>query len=73
MSVVIPQDITVLTGADGCCTDDFITAHVLYEDSWVAANTDAVNGLRQLLHFRSDLAHDLRWHPNTGSGEGEVG
>ncbi len=20
--------------AEGCCTDDFITAHVLYEDSW---------------------------------------
>lgn len=64
VSVVIPQDTTILTGAEGCCTDDFITAHVLYEDSWVAANTDAVNGLRQLLHFRSDLAHDLRWHPN---------
>jgi hypothetical protein len=71
VSVVIPQDTTILTGAEGCCTDDFITAHVLYEDSWVAANTDAVNGLRQLLHFRSDLAHDLRWHP--GSGEGGVG
>ncbi len=64
VSVVIPQDTTILTGAEGCCTDDFITAHVLYEDSWVAANTNAVNGLRQLLHFRSDLAHDLRWHPN---------
>ncbi|WP_250366413.1 hypothetical protein [Curtobacterium citreum] len=71
VSVVIPQDTTILTGAEGCCTDDFITAHVLYEDSWVAANTDAVNGLRQLLHFRSDLAHDLRWHP--GIGEGGVG
>ena len=71
VSVVIPQDTTILTGAEGRCTDDFITAHVLYEDSWVAANTDAVNGLRQLLHFRSDLAHDLRWHPS--SGEGGVG
>jgi hypothetical protein len=64
VTVVIPQDTTVLTSAEGCCTDDFITAHVLYEDSWVTANTDAVNGLRQLLHFKSDLAHDLRWHPN---------
>lgn len=73
VSVVIPQDTTVLTSAEGCCTDHFITAHVLYSDSWVAANTDAVNGLRQLLHFRSDLAHDLRWHPNNGSGEGGVG
>ncbi|QWS33058.1 hypothetical protein [Curtobacterium aetherium] len=63
VSVVIPQDTNVLTGAEGCCTDDFITAHVLYEDSWVAANTDAVNGLRQLLHFQANLAHDLRWHP----------
>ncbi len=36
VSVVIPQDTTVLTSAEGCCTDDFITAHVLYEDSWVA-------------------------------------
>lgn len=68
VSVVIPQDTTVLTAAEGCCADDFITAHVLYEDSWVAANTDAMNGLRQLLHFRSDLAHDLRWHPNSGEG-----
>ncbi|MGW8430591.1 hypothetical protein ACWGJ9_05645 [Curtobacterium citreum] len=73
VKVIVPQDTTVRTGAEGCCTDDFITAHVLYEDSWVATNTDAVNGLRQLLHFRSDLAHDLRWHPNTGSGEGGVG
>ncbi len=73
VSVVIPQDTTILTGAEGCCTDDFITAHVLYEDSWVAANTDAVNGLRQLLHFRSDLAHDLRWHPENGSGADGAG
>ncbi|MDM7892210.1 hypothetical protein [Curtobacterium caseinilyticum] len=73
VSVVIPQDTTVLSSAEGCCTNDFITAHVLYEDSWVTANTDAVNGLRQLLHFQSDLAHDLRWHPNNGSGEGGVG
>ncbi|MDK8172178.1 hypothetical protein QP735_06500 [Curtobacterium citreum] len=71
VTVVIPQDTTILASAEGCCTDDFITAHVLYEDSWVTANTDAVNGLRQLLHFRSDLAHDLRWHP--GSGEGGMG
>lgn len=71
VSVVVPQDTTTLTGAEGCCTDDFITAHVLYEDSRVAANTDAVNELRQLLHFQSDLAHDLRWHP--GSGEAGVG
>ncbi len=69
-TVVIPQDTTVLT-VEGCCTDDFITAHVLYEDSWVTANTEAVNGLRQLLHFQAELAHDLRWHP--GSGEGGVG
>jgi len=68
VKVIIPQDTTILTSAEGCCTNDFITAHVLYEDSWVAANTDAVNGLRQLLHFRSDLAHDLRWHPGNGSG-----
>ncbi|OIH92405.1 hypothetical protein BIU90_10960 [Curtobacterium sp. MCBA15_001] len=73
VSVVIPQDTTILTGAEGCCTDDFITAHVIYEDSWLTANTDAVNGLRQLLHFRSDLANDLRWHPNNCSGEGGVG
>lgn len=75
VKVVIPQDTTILTGAEGCCTDDFITAHVLYEDSWVTANTDAVTGLRQLLHFRSDLAHDLRWHPGSdnGSGSGESG
>lgn len=64
VKVIIPQDTTILTSAEGCCTNDFITAHVLYEASWVAANTDAVNGLRQLLHFQSDLAHDLRWHPN---------
>lgn len=70
VKVIIPQDTTVLT-AEGCCTDDFITAHVLYEDNWVAANTDAVNGLRQLLHFQSDLAHDLRWH--SGSDDGGVG
>ncbi|MFJ4221854.1 hypothetical protein [Curtobacterium luteum] len=69
VKVIIPQDTTVLTSADGCCTDDFITAHVLYQDSWVTANTGAVHGLRQLLHFRSDLAHDLRWHPNNGEGE----
>lgn len=62
--VVIPQDTTILTSAAGCCTDDFITAHVIYTDSYADVNTDAVNGLRQLLHFRSDLAHDLRWHPN---------
>jgi hypothetical protein len=71
VTVVLPQDTTILTSTRGCCIGDFITAHVLYEDSWVAANTDAVNGLRQLLHFRSDLAHDLRWH--SGSGEGGVG
>lgn len=29
----------------------------------VPRDTDAVNGLRQLLRFRADLAHDLRWHP----------
>lgn len=62
VKVVVPQDTSVLTGAEGCCTDDFITAHVIYEESWVTANTDAVNGLRQLLHFQSDLAHDLRWN-----------
>ncbi|PZF13202.1 hypothetical protein DEI98_04160 [Curtobacterium sp. MCLR17_034] len=73
VKVVIPQDTTILSSAEGCCTDDFITAHVLYEDSWVTANTDALNGLRQLLHFQSNLAHDLRWHPNNGSGEGGVG
>ncbi len=71
MKVIIPQDTTILTSAEGCCTNDFITAHVLYEESWVAPNTDAVNGLRQLLHFRSDVSHDLRWH--SGSGEGGVG
>jgi hypothetical protein len=65
VTVVIPQDTTILTATDqACCTDDFITAHVLYEGSWVTANTEAVNGLRQLLHFQADLAHDLRWHPN---------
>ncbi|MDK8172403.1 hypothetical protein QP735_07640 [Curtobacterium citreum] len=73
VKVVIPQDTTVLGSAEGCCADDFITAHVLYEDSWVAANTDAVNGLRQLLHFRSDLAHDLRWHPNNNSSGNDGG
>ncbi|ROR36647.1 hypothetical protein EDF63_0777 [Curtobacterium sp. JUb34] len=64
VKVVIPQDTTILTSAAGCCTDEFITAHVIYEDSWVTANTEAVTGLRQLLHFQADLAHDLRWHPN---------
>ena len=64
VKIVIPQDTTILTAAEGCCTDDFITAHVIYEDSWVTANTDTVNGLRQLLHFQADLAHDLRWHPS---------
>ncbi|WJY00853.1 hypothetical protein [Curtobacterium sp. 458] len=73
VKVIIPQDITILTSAEGCCTDDFITAHVLYEADWVAANTDAVNGLWQVLHFQSDLAHDLRWHPNNGDGEGGAG
>lgn len=62
VKVVVPQDTTILTSAEGCCTDEFITAHVIYEDSWVTANTDAVNGLRQLLHFQADLAHDLRWN-----------
>jgi len=61
VTVVVPQDTTTLT-AEGCCTDEFITAHVIYEDSWATANTDAVNGLRQLLHFQADLAHDLRWN-----------
>lgn len=64
VAVVIPQDTTILTPAEGCCTDAFITAHVIHEDSWVAANTDTVNALRQLLHFQADLAHDLRWHPS---------
>ncbi|MFJ7288629.1 hypothetical protein ACIQUC_09960 [Curtobacterium sp. NPDC098951] len=69
VTVVIPQDTTILT-AEGCCTDDFITAHVIYADSYDDANTDAVNGLRQLLHFRADLAHDLRWHPDSGDQDG---
>jgi len=69
VTVVIPQDTTILT-AEGCCTDDFITAHVIYTDSYDDANTDAVNGLRQLLHFRADLAHDLRWHPDNGDQDG---
>lgn len=64
VTVVIPQDTTVLATADGCCTDDFITAHVIYADSYADVNTDAVNALRQLLHFQSNLAHDLRWHPS---------
>jgi hypothetical protein len=65
VAVVIPQDTTILTATNqGGCTDEFITAHVIHEDSWVAVNTDAVNGLRQLLHFQADLAHDLRWHPS---------
>jgi len=64
VSVVIPQDTTILSSADRCCTDDFITAHVIYTDSYADVNTDAVNGLRQLLHFQADLAHDLRWHPS---------
>ncbi|WFR67969.1 hypothetical protein P9139_06300 [Curtobacterium flaccumfaciens] len=62
VKVVVPQDATILSGAEGCCTDEFITAHVIYEDSWASANTDAVDGLRQLLHFQADLAHDLRWN-----------
>ncbi|WFR67719.1 hypothetical protein P9139_04505 [Curtobacterium flaccumfaciens] len=70
VTVIIPQDTTILTSAEGCCTDDFITANVLYEDSWVAVNTDAVNGLRQLLHFQADLAHDLRWHPGSSGQDG---
>lgn len=73
VKVIIPQDTTILASAVGCCTDDFITAHVLYADSWVAVNTDAVNGLRQLLHFRSDLAHDLRSHPGNGNDDGGLG
>ncbi|WIE62698.1 hypothetical protein DEI97_006035 [Curtobacterium sp. MCLR17_032] len=73
VSVVIPQDTTVLASAEGCCTDNFITAHVIYADSYADVNTDAVNALRQLLHSQSDLAHDLRWHPSNGSGEGGVG
>ncbi|WP_336697685.1 hypothetical protein [Curtobacterium sp. USHLN213] len=69
VSVVIPQDTTLFT-AEGCCTDDFVTAHVIHEDSWVTQNTDAVNGLRQLLHFQANLAHDLRWHPGNPGGAG---
>ena len=65
VAVVIPQDTTILTATNqGCCTDEFITAHVIHEASWVDVNTDAVNALRQLLHFQADLAHDIRWHPS---------
>lgn len=64
VKVVIPQDTTILS-AEGCCTDDFITAHVIYTDSYADTNTDAVNGLRQLLHFQADLAYDLRWHTSS--------
>lgn len=64
VTVVIPQDTTVFA-VEGCCTDDFITAHVIHNDSYADVNTDAVNGLRQLLRFRADLARDLRWHPGS--------
>ena len=70
VTIVIPQDTTILTTAEGCCTDDFITAHVIHNDSYDDTNTDAVNGLRRLLHFQADLAHDLRWHPDGGDQDG---
>ncbi|OII18417.1 hypothetical protein BIV01_02405 [Curtobacterium sp. MCBA15_013] len=71
VTVVIPQDTTILTATDlGCCTNDFVTAHVIYADSYDDANTDAVNGLRQLLHFQADLARDLRWHPDSDAPGG---
>ncbi|OII06944.1 hypothetical protein BIU96_05060 [Curtobacterium sp. MCBA15_008] len=62
VKVLIPQDTTILSPPNlGCCTDDFITASVIWQDGYTDAHTDAVNGLRELLHFRADTAHDLRW------------
>lgn len=62
VKVLIPQDTTILSPPNlGCCTDDFITASVLWQDSPTDVHMDAVNALRQLLHFRADTAHDLRW------------
>jgi len=62
VKVLVPQDTTILSPpTPGCCTDDFITASVIWQDGYTDTHTDAVNALRWLLHFRADTAHDLRW------------
>ncbi|MBT1618093.1 hypothetical protein KK090_02370 [Curtobacterium flaccumfaciens pv. poinsettiae] len=62
VKVLVPQDTTIFAPPNlGRCTDDFITASVIWQDGYTDAHTDAVNGLRQLLHFRADTAYDLRW------------
>jgi hypothetical protein len=62
VKVLVPQDTTILSPPNlGCCTDDFITASVIWQDGYTDTHTDAVNGLRSLLHFRADTAYDLRW------------
>lgn len=62
VKVLVPQDTTILSSPNlGCCTDEFITASVIWQDGYTDTHTDAVNALRQLLHFRADTAYDLRW------------
>ncbi|MDR6170440.1 hypothetical protein [Curtobacterium sp. SORGH_AS_0776] len=62
VKVLIPQDTTILSSPNlGGCTDEFITASVIWQDGYTDTHTDAVNAMRQLLHFRADTAHDLRW------------
>jgi len=62
VKVLVPQDTTILAPPNlGCCTDESITASVIWQDGYTDAHTDAVNALRQLLHFRADTAYDLRW------------
>lgn len=62
VKVLVPQDTTILSPPNlGCCTDEFITASVIWQDGYTDAHTDAVNALRRLLHFRADTAYDLRW------------
>ncbi|UXN21155.1 hypothetical protein N8D77_13485 [Curtobacterium flaccumfaciens] len=62
VKIIVPQDTTILSAAEqDCCTDEFITAAVIYDDSYTNAHTDAVNVMRSLLHFQADTAYDLRW------------
>ncbi|WP_413602738.1 hypothetical protein [Curtobacterium sp. Curtsp57] len=64
--VIVPQDTTILSPPDlGCCTDEFITAHLIDRDRHAYPHTGAVQILRQLLHFQADTAYDIRQHlPN---------
>ena len=62
VKVLVPQDTTILAPPNlGCCTDESITASVIWQDGYTDAHTDAVNALRRRLHFRADTAYDLRW------------